>query len=149
LSIRKKIYINEFKMSRQNQVIDKEEIASLGASLRQINPKIMKNWQKGQIRLWYQGNEPYFDVIFEIENDELTWFQFTLRSKSLSWDRKKKLLQTGLTDEFKINDVSFYPASKTIEQDAENDWKFVELVKSILETRSHEKVFATALVLFN
>jgi hypothetical protein len=137
-------------MSRQNQIIHKEEIASLGASLRQINPKLLKNSSvSGKSRLWYQGDEPYFDVIFELENDELIWFQFTLRSKSLSWDRKKKLLQTGLTDEFKINDVSFYPASKTIEQDAENDCKFVALVKSILETRSQEKIFATALVLFH
>jgi hypothetical protein len=99
--------------------------------------------------MWFQGEEPYFDVFFELKNDEILWFQFTLRGKSLSWDSRRARFQTGTTNELNYNDVSFYAASKTIENDIQTNWEFVNLVRSILETRSAENIFAKVLKLFD
>ncbi|MBO3459208.1 hypothetical protein G7B40_027615 [Aetokthonos hydrillicola Thurmond2011] len=133
-----------------HNTLDKDEITSLGASLRPIEQKLLKqDVQKDITRIWLQGIEPYFDVFFEFKNDEIVWFQFTLRGKSLSWDTKSKAWQTGLTNELKRDDISFYPASKTIDNDNLVDWEFTNLVKSILETRAEEQIFAKAIALFN
>jgi hypothetical protein len=141
--------INNTDMSQSNYVLDKTEIASLGASLRAISPRILKSGYKyAATKLWFQGDEPYFDVFFELRNNQIGWFQFTLRGKSVSWDSKAPGLQTGTTDELKFNDVSFYAASKTIEADDETDWNFINLVQLILETRASEEIFAKALELF-
>ncbi|WP_341527463.1 hypothetical protein WKK05_34060 [Nostoc sp. UHCC 0302] len=133
-----------------NDVVNENEIASLGASLRPIEQKLLKQGNKpGLSRIWFQGEEPYFDVFLELDNDEIIWFQFTLRGKTLSWDRKKPGWQTGITNEFNINDVSFYAASKTIDNDHKIDGEFINLVKLILQTRTEETIFAKALELFN
>lgn len=137
-------------MPKSNYLVEKNEIASLGASLRRIEQKILKQSQKGDVsRVWFQGEEPYFDIFFELKNDEIVWFQFTLRGRSLSWDNKTPGWQTGTTNELKIDDVSFYAASKTIENDTKLDSDFINLVQSILETRAEETIFAKALALFN
>ncbi len=137
-------------MSHSNDLVEKQEIAYLAASLQEIEPGILKKgYKKGANRVWYQGEEAYFDVFFELINDEIVWFQFTLRGRSLSWDKDKSGWQTGNTDELKIDDVSFYAASKTIESDNAIDWGFVNLVKLILATRSDKAVFVKALALFN
>ncbi|MBE9053271.1 hypothetical protein IQ243_23175 [Nostocales cyanobacterium LEGE 11386] len=137
-------------MLKKNHLIDKNEIASLGASLRAIEQKLLKQGhQEGNIKIWFQGEEPYFDIFFECNNDEILWFQFTLRGKSLSWDRRKPELQTGITNELCVDDVSFYAATKTIDNDHQADWDFIYLVKSILATRAEEPIFAKALELFN
>jgi hypothetical protein len=135
-------------MYKRNRVLDKEEIASLGASLRAIEQKLLKTGYRQGRRMWFQGDEPYFDIFFELNNDDITWFQFTLRGKSLSWSQTTGW-QTGLTNELKTNDVSFYPASTTIENDSKIDGDFVNLVKSIFQTRAEEDIFAKALSLFN
>jgi hypothetical protein len=137
-------------MSKSNYVLDKNEVASLGASLREISSKILKSsgYRGGAKKVWFQGEEPYFDVFFELKNNQIAWFQFTLRGKSVSWDSKAPGLQTGTTDELKLNDVSFYAASKTIETDDEADLDFINLVRLILQTRAEEDIFAKALKLF-
>lgn len=137
-------------MHKHNNLLDKNEILALGKSLRQIEQKLLKQDEnQGIHRIWFQGLEPYFDVFFELKNDEIIWFQFTLRGKSLSWENKLQTWQTGTTNELRSDDVSFYAASKIIENDDMNDYKFMNLVKSILETRSEELIFAKALALFN
>ncbi len=137
-------------MIKTNNVVDENEIASLGASLRAIEQKLLKQGYKtGTTRIWFQGEEPYFDIFFELYNDEIIWFQFTLRGKSLSWDIKKPGWQTGITNELNIDDVNFYAASKTIENDNKIDEEFINLVKLILQTRSKEVIFAKVLLLFN
>ncbi|KST62499.1 hypothetical protein [Mastigocoleus testarum] len=137
-------------MSHSNDLVEKEEISSLGASLQEIEPGILKKgYKKGATRVWYQGEEPYFDVFCELINDEIVWFQFTLRGKSVSWDKDRSGWQTGNTDELKINDVSFYAASKTIDNDSAIDWEFINLVKLILTTRTDQAVFIKVLALFN
>jgi hypothetical protein len=136
-------------MQNSNQVLNRDEIESLGASLRKIEQKLLKKTnQDGTQRIWYQGEEPYFDIFFELQDSEIIWFQFTLRAKSLSWDNKRQEVQTGITNELKIDDVSFYAATKTIEADEKIDRNFLELVKAILKTRS-EEIFKKALLLFD
>ncbi|BAY25662.1 hypothetical protein NIES2100_54680 [Calothrix sp. NIES-2100] len=137
-------------MCKENYIFNKAEIAELAASLRGIEQKILKKSQQpGTTRVWFQGEEPYFDVFFELNNDEILWFQLTLRGKAVYWDNKKSQLQTGTTNELHDNDVIFYAASKTIENDIENDWEFINVVKLILQTRAEETIFAKALELFN
>jgi hypothetical protein len=137
-------------MYNTSQLIDRKEILTLGKSLREIQAHLLKqNSQEGVKRLWFQGEEPYFDVFFETQNNQITWFQFTLRGKTLSWDNFKPGWQTGVSNELKINDVSFYAASKLIENDTETDWEFISLVKSILEIQNNEEMFVKALALFD
>ncbi|RUT05498.1 hypothetical protein DSM106972_035050 [Dulcicalothrix desertica PCC 7102] len=137
-------------MQNSNKALSRNEIESLGASLHKIEQKLLKKPnQEGIQRIWYQGEEPYFDIFFELKDAEIVWFQFTLRAKSLSWDNKKRELQTGVTNELKMDDVSFYAATKTIEADDKADNNFVELVKAILQTRSGEEIFTKALLLFD
>ncbi len=137
-------------MFNQKITLSQSEIISLGASLRQIEQKVLKQkLNEGKLKIWFQGEEPYFDVLFELQNNEILWFEFTLRGKSLSWDRRKHKLQTGTTNELSINDASFYAASKTIDNDMQIDGDFIQLVKSILETRAKEEIFAKALMLFD
>lgn len=128
--------------------LNDSEIASLGASLRKIEPKILKPCQnKDTKRIWLQGGEPYFDIFLELTKDEIIWFQFTLRGKSLSWQIDKNRLKTGETHELEIDDVSFHPASKVIDNDYSCDLKFVNLVKAILQTRANEEIFGKVLKL--
>ncbi len=135
---------------QNNDLLNKNEIIKLGASLREIEQKLLKQSHKeGLIRVWFQGEEPYFDIFFDLKEDEITWFQFTLRGKSLSWDSKRKGFQTGATNELRIDDVSFYAASKTIEADKNTDWQFIEAVKLIFQSRSEEPIFKKALLLFD
>ncbi|MBW4564211.1 MAG: hypothetical protein KME32_24330 [Mojavia pulchra JT2-VF2] len=137
-------------MLSQNYILEQDEIASLGASLRGIEQKILKqSRQEGIARVWFQGEEPYFDVFFELKDDEILWFQFTLRGKTVSWDHQKSKLQTGTTNELNYDDVCFYAASKTIEHDIETNWDFINLAKLILQTRMEEAIFVKALELFN
>ncbi|BAY18607.1 hypothetical protein NIES21_44550 [Anabaenopsis circularis NIES-21] len=137
-------------MQKTNHKLEPQEIASLGASLRAIEQKFLKQRRKeGYKKIWFQGEEPYFDVFFEFEYEKIIWFQFTLRGKTVSWDIRRPELQTGNTNELCTDDVSFYAASKTIETDNQTDWEFIYLVKLILETRAEEEIFTQALALFN
>lgn len=127
--------------------MDRDEIAALGASLRRIDQKLLKK-NSSIDRLWYQGEESYFDIFFEIENNEIIWFQFTLRGKVLLWDRQNPIIQTGKTNELGIGDVGYYAASKLIKMDRKADRAFIKLVESILQTRSGEDIFDRVLTLF-
>lgn len=127
-------------------MLDDTAIAELGASLRRIDPRFMKSSQRhpGATRTWYQGKEPYFDLVFETEADQVIWFQITLRGKSLSWDRDQPaLLQAGETNELDVPaEVNYYSASKTIEGTADIDHEFLDLVIALLKTRPQEALFA-------
>ena len=126
-----------------------DEIATLGASLRQIDQRLLTPAkEEGTTRIWYQGGEPYFDVFVELRQGKIEWFQFTLRGKSLSWNPKIWGWQTGMTNELRTDDLAFYPASKLIESDKQADWAFIELAYSILQTRAGEPIFDKMLVLF-
>ncbi|PAX51790.1 hypothetical protein [Brunnivagina elsteri] len=137
-------------MKKSNNLLTKNEIELLGTSLNEIEQKLLKQAHpEGLKRIWFQGDEPYFDIFFDVKNDEIIWFQFTLRGKSLSWNSKLRKFQTGLTNELQLDDVSFYAATKTIENDEKLDVDFINLVKSILQIRSEDKIFVQALLLFD
>jgi hypothetical protein len=126
--------------------MDRTEIIALGASLRQIDQNLLKRCSNIQ-RIWYQGEEAYFDVFFELQNSELVWFQFTLRGKALFWDKQHSIVQTGLTNEFGTDNISYYPGSKLIKTDRKPDLEFVKLVKEILQTKAREPFFDRVLAI--
>jgi hypothetical protein len=129
--------------------MDQDEITGLGASLRQIDQRLLTPAkEEGTTRIWYQGGEPYFDVFVELRQGKIQWCQLTLRGKSLSWNPKISGWQTGTTNEMRTDDVVFYPASKLIESDKQPNWEFVELAHAILQTRSGEEIFDQILALF-
>ncbi len=126
-----------------------DEIAALGASLRQIDQRLLTPTKdKDTTRVWYQGGEPYFDVFVELHQGKIRWFQFTLRGKSLSWNPRISGWQTGITNELRTDDIVFYSASKLIEGDKQADSGFIALAYSILQTRAGEEIFDQMLALF-
>jgi len=130
--------------------MDRDEIAALGASLRYIDQKLLSPAKaEGRTRVWYQGGEPYFDMFVELRQGKIEWFQFTLRGKSLSWIPRTSGWQTGITNEMRTDDLTFYSASKLIESDKQADTQFMELVRSILQTRAGEEIFDQLLTLFD
>lgn len=129
--------------------MNKDEIAILGNSLRQIDRSLTSAKKDGTQRIWFQGGEPYFDMFIEQRDHSIEWFQFTLRGQSLSWHRQRPGWQTGKTNEMRVDDVNFYPASKLIQTDNAADVAFIELVHSILKTRAGEDIFDQILGLFN
>lgn len=131
------------------KLMEQDEIMALGASLRQINQKLMTSAKQEGIRIWYQGGEPYFDVFVELRQGKIEWMQFTLRGRSVSWNRQVGGWQTGRTNELRTDDIAFYPASKLIESDRQPDPEFVDLVRSILQARAGEENFDQMLALFS
>lgn len=130
--------------------MDRTEIEALGSSLRRINQKLLKGGEAShKQRIWYQGGEPYFDFFVEIEKERVTWFQMTLRGRSISCNGHTANIKTGSTNELNAEDESFYPASKTIQSDRTPDEDFVETVRAILSTRSGEEVFDQVLGILN
>ncbi|WP_072620950.1 hypothetical protein [Spirulina major] len=130
--------------------MEQAEITALGQSLRKIDQTLLnREGGAGIERVWYQGGEPYFDVFVERRGTEIEWFQVTLRGRSLSWYRKGDRWQTGTTNELRTDDVSFYPASKTIESDQHPDTRFFQLIQAILTTRSGDPIFDRILSLFH
>lgn len=133
------------------------EIAELGASLRRIDRKPLATDSKEEhTRVWYQGGEPYFDLFVELQNEEVVWFQLTLRGRAISWNKdgscsalsQANCWQTGQTNDLQADDLMFYSASKLIEGDRHIDDAFLDLVYAILKTRTGENIFDQILVLF-
>ncbi|MGF1458168.1 MAG: hypothetical protein ACFBSG_04005 [Leptolyngbyaceae cyanobacterium] len=91
-------------------------------------------------RLWYQGDETYFDINIEMLDGELSWFQLTLRGKVLSW-KSTGTLQTGETEELDVPPpVGYYAASKAIRDGAAVDWAFVESIETMLAQRQDDPI---------
>ena len=131
-------------------LMDQNQIATLGASLRQIDQRLLTPAkEEGTTRVWYQGGEPYFDVFVELRKGKIEWFQFTWRGKSLSWNREIAGWQTGMTNEMRSDDIVFYPASKLIESDQQPNWQFIELARAVLQTRAGDEIFDKMLALFD
>jgi hypothetical protein len=115
------------------------EAQALGRSLRQVKQHLKPG------RVWYYGQETYFDLLFDIEDQSIHWFQFTLRGRSLTWSRRGNLIRTGYTNELELTPALEYPASKTIQDQQHADPDFVEFVKRILSTRPSEALFCQML----
>ncbi|NES84826.1 MAG: hypothetical protein F6K10_27335 [Moorea sp. SIO2B7] len=130
-------------------LMNQKEITTLGAGLRRINQKILsRDNQQGAIRVWYQGEELYNDLCVELQDQEIQWFQFTIRGKYLSWDKKSDCWHTGITNELRTEDLTFYPASKLIESEKHLDEYFIKLAYAILNTRAGEPIFDNIILLF-
>lgn len=120
--------------------INDRELPALGASLRPIDADWIKpvETDRAKQRLWYQGQEPYFDVFVEMLGADIAWFQVTLRGKVLSW-RSPHSLQTGETDELDVPpEVAYYAASKTIRDGAIVDWDLVRQVQTMLTQKTDD-----------
>lgn len=129
--------------------MNKDEIIALGASLQRIDQKLLKPKKQGYIlRIWYQGGEPYFDMFLDLLDNDIVWFQFTLRGQCLSWNQKQSCLQTGSTNELVVDDITYYSASKVIKNDSTPDIDFIKLAQAILKTRAGDAMFDKALALF-
>jgi len=127
--------------------MNQNEIIALGATLRRINPYLLKTSNSNQIeRIWYQGEEPYFDIFFDLLEDEVIWFQFTLRGQCITWHQKQPQLETGLTFENQTV-ASKHPASKIIHPDNQLDCNFLDIVQGIMQTRASEFPFDRALAI--
>ena len=120
------------------------DIAALGQSLRQINP----DWthppdQVTGERVWYQGNEPYFDIVLELQGEALIWVQFTLRGQVLSWQAKTNRITTGETEELDIPPpVAFHAASRWIRSGETFNVDFVKLAIAILKSHPNDQRLA-------
>ncbi|MEA5468724.1 hypothetical protein [Spirulina sp. 06S082] len=118
------------------------EIHSLSHSLRQIDRKLLSHDRIAGIeRVWYQGGEPYFDLFIDLREDEIEWFQLTLRGRSISWHRQENCWKTGNTNEFRNDDITFYAASKIVESDRTPDREFFDLARAIVQNRAGEALF--------
>jgi hypothetical protein len=126
------------------RTVDPDDIVKLGASLRPIDPSTLKPG-----RVWFCGGEAYFEVALDVVEGTINWFQFTLRGRSLTWDRRDRTIRTGITNELVVPDVSYYPASKTLAQDDQQDDQFLDLVKAILRTRPDQPLLRSMLDLLN
>ncbi len=119
------------------QYLKPEDIQALASSLRQIDPSwTQHNRAEGVNRIWYQGQEFYFDLMFEMQGETISWFQFTLRGRVLSWKASSNRVETGETEETDNPPVvSYYPASKGIRSGAQVDRVLLDLAKKILHNR--------------
>ena len=127
--------------------MNQDELIALGASLRRINQKLLKTSNSNHLeRIWYQGEEPYFDVFFDLLEDEVVWFQFTLRGQCITWHKKEPIIETGLTFENQTA-ASKHPASKIIQTDNKIDRNFLEIVLIIIQARASEFPFDRALAI--
>ncbi len=143
-------WINQAAGHKIVRPMEQDEIAALGASLRQIDQRLLSpSKNDGTTRVWYQGGEPYFDVFVELRGGKIEWFQFTFRGRSISWNPQISGWQSGTTNEMRTDDITFYPASKLIESDKQLDSPFIELARSILQTRAGEEIFDKMLALFD
>ncbi|MCE9596477.1 MAG: hypothetical protein K8S54_00775 [Spirochaetia bacterium] len=119
-----------------------ETAMELARSLDRISQKKLKH---DIVRHWFQGSEPYFDFFANTLHDELTWFQFTFRGKSICWNKLDPIVRTGVTTDLAMNDVAFYSASKTVQLDIEINEEFFRFAREILSYRKSEGLFAAAL----
>lgn len=116
------------------------DMARLGQSLRPINPLWLSQPEsRDRYRVWYQGNEPYFDVVVEYEGDAIDWVQFTLRGKILIWQAHNNHLSTGETEELNLPTPGpTYPASRCVRRHEDLNPAFVELVLAILQSQPQD-----------
>lgn len=137
--------------------LDACEIQQLGASLRRIDPKlIMADTPSGNLRVWYQGGELYFDLFVDLREGEVEWFQFTLRGRSLLWSRQddpskftESPWQTGQTNELQTEDITFHPASKIVTSDRQFNHSLLAIACKILATRSDDPILVKVFKICN
>jgi hypothetical protein len=132
-----------------------DEIELLATGVREIDQGAM-NSDLGETRHWFQGREPYFDVLvdcdLELTEDEdgipmphhiPRWLQVTLRARVLTWERGGAVM-TGRTDESEIRETHATPV-RMVDADTTVDPRVLQVVLAILERRPDEPILAAAL----
>jgi hypothetical protein len=120
----------------------RKDIGLLGASLRRIDPRLLKRDPTGDSQtIWFQGGEPYFDVYFTIVEGRVAWFQLTLRGRAVTWSRESGRVTTGRTNELHAETASTYPGSKILRDDATANRGFIAFARAILASRADEPLF--------
>jgi hypothetical protein len=120
----------------------KKDIGLLAASLRRIDPRLLKRDPSGESQsIWFQGGEPYFDVYFNVVEGRVSWFQLTLRSRAVTWSRATGRVTTGRTNELGPDTSTIYPGSKTIRDDETPNRGFIAFARAILAARADEPLF--------
>jgi hypothetical protein len=114
-----------------------DDIQALGTSLRPVTQHLKPG------RVWYYGDEPYFDIFFDLQDGDVHWFQFTLRGRSLTWQRSSNIMHTGNTNELAMTPALSPPSSKLIHDDLGMDHGFYRLVTAILTSRADYPLFQT------
>lgn len=123
---------------------DRDHAVALGRALRRVRDSIQKQDPSGRsATVWFQGPEPYLDVVVELAGGAVAWFQVTLRGRSLTWDAGKGRLATGRTGELEV-DGPLPPASKPLAIDSEIDRAVVQAVAWLLAARAGEEPFDSA-----
>lgn len=122
-----------------------DEIATLGRTLRRIDGRLLRRAPTDDARrIWFQGDEPYFDVTIEVDEDgEVRWLEITLRGSSLTLDVARGELKTGITNEREVSESAF-PSSKTIAPDRDPRVVFVDRMVRLLEHGGDAALHAAA-----
>ncbi|MEO1172410.1 MAG: hypothetical protein AAFX94_10205, partial [Myxococcota bacterium] len=114
-----------------------DEVAELAYSLRLVHPRFVRRRPAGWRRYWYRGQESYFDVFIDVDEedrDQVRWFQFSYRGRFVTWDGSKDAVSTGLTNEFSAEQMAF-SSSKLLTLHSEGDGGFIGLVLDVLQHR--------------
>jgi hypothetical protein len=120
----------------------KKDIGALAASLRRIHPRFVQRDPSGQTqKIWFQGGEPYFDVVFEIVEGRVGWFQLALRGRVVTWSAATGAVSTGKTNDLGPDTATTYPGSKTVRDDETPNRAFVQFARAILAARPEEPLF--------
>lgn len=111
--------------------LDLQDAPALGRSLRAIDPKLLKDPSPGRKSQWWKGDERYLDVFVETDKKGIAWIQVTVRCRAVTWDRDKKTMRTGTTNEMTLGEP--YPGSKTITNDKKNDDGVIAFALAMLD----------------
>lgn len=115
-----------------------DEVAELAYSLRLVHPRFVRRRPAGWRRYWYRGDEPYFDVFIDVDEEDgnqVRWFQFSYRGRFVTWDGDKDVMSTGLTNEFSADQMAF-SSTKLLTMHAQGDGGFAGLVLDVLQHRT-------------
>ncbi len=122
------------------ELLDPVQLAS---GLRRIDERLQKQGPAGSVQIWYKGEEPYFDLFFEIDADGcLLWFQLTYRGRAVTWDGPHNQVWTGLTGERQLQPNQ--PATQLVQPSTELDRELVRFALTLLRARADEEPFAQA-----
>jgi hypothetical protein len=120
-----------------------EEAARLGATLRRIDPSLMKGSGR---EVWLQGGEPYLDVFIQLDEEGApSWVQVTARGRAMTWDAATGALRTGHTTEKTVRHG--YPSAHEVHYDTALDTAVVAFLRVMLSAKATEPVVQQALFL--
>ncbi|MGP1382761.1 MAG: hypothetical protein ACTS2F_04325 [Thainema sp.] len=113
--------------------LEDSEIKQLARSLRRIHQPTRSSASTGTTKIWYQGNEPYFDLTVEVKTDgEIAALLLTLKGYFLAWNCQNRKFSTGCTSETDIPGVSYYAASTVMNQFNEVNVTVLQQLQSLL-----------------